>query len=65
MSETDKRLTDLEVKVAFQEDLLAKLDEVLRTVRDEVEGLRRDMDALREAVERQAPDATDEPPPHY
>jgi len=66
VSGVDERLENLEVKVAFQEDLLAKLDEVLTALRDEVEELRRELGSLRDTVERQSPDPPeDEPPPHY
>ncbi len=62
----EKRLEEVEVKLAFQEDLLAKLDEALRTFIDEVGDLRREVNALREAVDRLTPDAPeDDPPPHY
>lgn len=66
MSDTDKRLEELEIKVAFQEDLLAKLDEVLTAMRDEIEELRRDVAALTEGLDRLTPEAPeDAPPPHY
>lgn len=61
----DARITDLEVKVAFQEKLLGELDEVIRSMRDEIDHLR---DELRRFEERLPPEAgptPDEKPPHY
>jgi len=66
MSEMTKRLEEVEVKLAFQEDLVAKLDEVLTALRGEVEELRRDVRAMSETVERLSPDEPDDDaPPHY
>lgn len=60
-----ERVTDLEIKAAFQEKLLTDLDEVLCALRDEVEGLRRDVVAIAAQLEAGEEELTDEPPPHY
>ena len=60
----DGRLTDLEVKVAFQEHLLAELDEVIRSMRAQIEELQREVRSLREQQEL-GPEDPDQKPPHY
>lgn len=69
MSDAERRIEDLEVKVAFQEKLLADLDEVLRHLRDEIESVQRAVVSLTEEVQRAQPDGPrkmeDEVPPHY
>ena len=64
------RVSELEVRVAFQDDLLGTLnagmaaaDATIRALRDDVARLRQSLDGLRVAL---GPDARDEPPPpHY
>lgn len=58
------RLTELEIKVAFQEHLLGELDDVLRTMRDQIERLTTrvaDLEATAVPSER----VEDGRPPHY
>ena len=62
---SDDRLMDLEVKVAFQERLLAELDEVIQQLRGELEALQGDVRALTEALEAHRGQVVDEKPPHY
>ena len=42
----EDRLTELEVRVAFQERLIAELDEIVRALRDQVERLEADLARL-------------------
>ena len=64
------RVSELEVRVAFQDDLLGTLnaglaaaDATIRALREDVARLRQSLDGLRLAL---APDVRDEPPrPHY
>lgn len=60
----DKRLTDLEVKVAFQEHLLHELDDVIRGLQNTVDTLRREIHELREQLPEDAEDPNQKPP-HY
>ena len=58
------RITELEVKVAFQEHQLAELDDVIRQLRDQLDTLTREVSELRE----QMPETDEEKwqkPPHY
>jgi uncharacterized coiled-coil protein SlyX len=59
------RIMDLEVKVAFQEKLLAELDAVIRTLRGEVDALREEVEQLHAGLKPDAQATVDEKPPHY
>ncbi len=69
---TDQRLVDLEMRVAFQEDTINQLNEVIVEMRDQIDGLlqsqRRLLDQVRE-LRAQPADASADPaaevPPHY
>lgn len=66
---TDRRLTNLEIKVAFTDDLLDEINQTLYRQQQQIEMLTRELQTLRE----QAGDAgsgntrslRDELPPHY
>lgn len=63
----EERLTELEVRVAYQDRLIADLDEVVRSFTARVEELERELRGLRETVTH-GPDeigAANERPPHY
>ncbi len=55
---------DLEVKVAFQEALIADLDLVIQKLRDRLDQHDAELKELREQNPEEAADET-EPPPHY
>ncbi|MDE2418683.1 MAG: SlyX family protein [Burkholderiales bacterium] len=66
----EDRLTELEIKVSFQEDLLDKLDQIIIRQQEQLDALTREVVALRQ----QNPQAGDAPPqrnlrddlpPHY
>ena len=65
----DDRLTELEIKVSFQDDLLDKLDQIIIRQQEQMDALTREVVALRQ----QSPQAGDAPqrnlrddlPPHY
>lgn len=67
--DTDRRLTDLEIKASFAEDLLDELNRLVARQQDQIDLLRREVAELR----RQGPppdapgerDPRDELPPHY
>jgi SlyX protein len=61
----EKRIVDLEVKVAFQEALLAELDDVIQQLRARLDQSERDIRELREQGEAEAPADESQPPPHY
>jgi SlyX protein len=67
MNDVDKRLTDLEVKASFTEDLVDHLNAVILEQQRQIELLIREVGKLKD----RAPDtgggagARDELPPHY
>ncbi|HOB93753.1 MAG TPA: SlyX family protein [Aquabacterium sp.] len=70
MNPPDQRLTDLEIKVSFQEDTLDQLNAVVVRQQRQIDALLRELADLRDRV----PDADtprtfrslrDELPPHY
>lgn len=71
MSEVERlqaRIDDLEIRHAFQEDLIRQLDEVTQALHDRLDTLTRDMEALRAQIAQPAGQANpleDERPPHY
>lgn len=64
MSDAD-RIVELEVRVAFQEKWIAELDEVVRSLRDQIDGLREDLATLTASLESQRGEVVDEKPPHW
>ena len=62
---TEDRVVDLEIKVAFQEKLLADLDGVVRALRAEVDALREEVAQLHAALAPTAQETVDEKPPHW
>jgi uncharacterized coiled-coil protein SlyX len=62
-----ERLTDLEIKVAYQDKLIADLEALVRSFGVRLEDLSRELKQLKEAV--RSPEApmgpANEPPPHY
>ena len=70
MSQEDlqKRLEDLEVKFAFQEDTIHQLDQVIQQQATEIHSLQNDLKTVREQLkETLGPEAPPEEqvPPHY
>jgi SlyX protein len=63
------RLTDLEIKVSYQEDLLDQLNQVIVRQQQEIDWLMREVRQLREQVPEGAGQAITrdgaELPPHY
>jgi SlyX protein len=68
----DRRLTELEIKASFQEDLLDQLNQVIVRQQRDIAQLVRDVDTLRQQAQQAADagpgllrDLRDELPPHY
>jgi SlyX protein len=66
---TERRLTDLEVKAAFTEDLLDRLNEVIVRQQDQIDLLTREIARLKQQGPSGEPPAfrslREELPPHY
>ncbi len=66
---TEKRLTDLEIKVSLADDLLDQLNQTIFRQQQQIDLLMRDITDLRNQMpeERttQLPSLRDELPPHY
>ena len=65
---TDQRLENLETRLAFQEDLMQKLDDALGSQQQQLLEMKRRLDLLIDQiklVEKSIPESPDSPPPHY
>lgn len=67
MDDTDKRLTELETRLAFQDRTIETLDGVVLGLRADLAKLRRDLGRLEERLETGEPDVGpgNERPPHW
>jgi SlyX protein len=66
--DTDRRLTDLEVKASFTEDLLDQLNQTIFRQQQMIERLARELATLRDQMPEgggQFRSLRDELPPHY
>jgi len=65
----DERLTELEIKAGFTDDLLEELNRTIYRQQQQIEQLRGELRALRQQMQMAAPaeqrSAADEVPPHY
>lgn len=64
----EERITNLEIKLTYQDDLIRALDEVVIGLRGELERLARTVEMLEAEARRGEPDAPGAPqekPPHY
>jgi SlyX protein len=67
---TEQRLTELEIKISFQEDLLDQLNQVIVRQQQEIDLLLREVGQLRQQMPEPGSGAAgamarDELPPHY
>ncbi|MBN8778674.1 SlyX family protein [Thiobacillus sp.] len=66
---SDARLTELETKLAFAEDLLETLNQIVVRQQDQIDSLQQQLRLLNERLKDSRPDETrtprDEIPPHY
>jgi SlyX protein len=70
MSRDQHRLTELETRVAFQDDTIQQLNEVITRHEKSIQRLERGLDLLKRqlalvAPSLIAPSAEETPPPHY
>ena len=65
--DTDQRLTDLEIKASFTEDLVDRLNDVIVRQQEQIDLLLRELRSLKEQdAPADPPNAPrDELPPHY
>ncbi len=65
----NKRLTDLEIKASFSEDLLDRLDQIIIRQQDQIDRLTQELQWLRQQAPAEGATAPrslrDELPPHY
>ena len=65
----DKRLTNLEIKASFTEDLLERLDAVIVRQQQQIDSLTREIAHLKQTATSgettEFRSLRDEPPPHY
>ncbi len=66
-TDVDKRLTDLEIKASFTEDLVDHLNELVARQQEQIDLLVRELRSLRERAPDNSGsrDAGNERPPHY
>ncbi len=65
---TQQRLENLETRLAFQEDLIQKLDDALGSQQQQLLKIQHQLELLTEqikSVEKSMPESPDSPPPHY
>ena len=69
MNAVESRLTDLEIKISFTEDMVDELNLTVFRQQQQIDQLVRQVTALREQVQNAAPaeqlSLRDELPPHY
>jgi len=61
----EKRIVDLESRAAYQDKLIAELDEVIREFSARVERLEAMLKDLQESANAHPSGPADDPPPHY
>jgi SlyX protein len=65
---TDDRITNLEIKLSFSEDLIEKLNETVYKQQQQIEFLYRELKAIKEQASASGSGGAslkDEIPPHY
>jgi len=62
----ESRVTELEIKLTYQDALIETLNQVVIELRNEVEATARRLAKVEQQIQLGLPDETpDEPPPHY
>ena len=65
---SEERITNLEIKLSFAEDLIEKLNETVYKQQQQIEFLYRELKAIKEQTSSSGSEASnpiDEIPPHY
>ena len=62
MSDFEERITQLEIRYTYSEEMLQTLSEVIRDQQVVIDGLKKEISRL---AELQEADNEDAPPPHY
>ena len=62
MSELEERVTQLEIRHTYSEELVQTLSELVRDQQQAIDGLKQQMTKM---LQQQDGDHVDEPPPHY
>ena len=66
MATAEHRLTELEIKITYQDDLIKTLNDVIVELRGELKHLNMRVGALEEGEKDAGSErAANEPPPHY
>jgi len=64
-----QRVEEIEIKYAFQEDLLRQLDEVMKSQANQIDALKRELISLKEQIKQggqgEPNSLEEEKPPHY
>ncbi len=67
----EKRITELEIKVAYQEDTIQQLDTVVCQQQNQIDALKKQLQQLTDSTKNDSEDSKDGPslldevPPHY
>lgn len=64
-SDTEERISNLEVRVSYQDKMLHDLDEVVQSFSARVQRLERKLADLSDSVSSQEIGPGNDPPPHY
>ncbi|MEO8841773.1 MAG: SlyX family protein [Kofleriaceae bacterium] len=66
-TDDEDRITELEIKLVYQEQLIRELDALVRAFGDKLDANTRELDKLKQAI--RSPESpmgpANEPPPHY
>lgn len=67
MSDEAERITELEIKLAYQEHLIRALDALVRSFGEKLDATNRELKALKDGLRspEKPPGPANEPPPHY
>jgi SlyX protein len=67
MKSAEERITELEIKASFADDLLEQLNDLVARQQQQIDALQRELIALRQQVRDGGPASgpIDERPPHY